>query len=98
MIAYSSYNLKLKSEITIFQNQINCQINENEFNFSQNPSVKSGSYGDIRSEVNIEEFNPYVTTIGLYNDLNELILVGKLYKPIPIPKNNDISFIIRYDS
>ncbi len=98
MISFTPYTLQFKSEVTIFQNQIKCQINENEFNYSQNPTAKSGSYGDIHSNINREEFNPYVTTVGIYNDVNELIMVGKIYQPIPISKNSDTTFIIRYDS
>ena len=32
------------------------------------------------------EFLPYITTIGLYNDSGECLVIGKLSKPI---KNND---------
>jgi len=42
-------------------------------------------------------FQPYVTTIGLYNDSNELIAVGKLGRPTPKSQNTDMTFVIRLD-
>jgi hypothetical protein len=44
------------------------------------------------------DFTPYATTVGLYNDNNDLLVVGKLATPYPIPDNTDITFIIRWDS
>ena len=44
------------------------------------------------------EFNPYVTSIGLYNDQHELLAVAKLSRPIKKPKEYDISFTIRFDN
>jgi hypothetical protein len=44
------------------------------------------------------EFNPYVTSVGLYNDQHELLAVAKLSRPIKKPKEYDISFTIRFDN
>jgi hypothetical protein len=43
-------------------------------------------------------FQPYVTTIGLYNDDNELLMVAKLGKPIMLSPDTDMTFIVRYDT
>jgi hypothetical protein len=43
-------------------------------------------------------FQPYVTTIGLYNDMNELLMVAKLAKPIMLSPDTDMTFIVRYDT
>lgn len=43
-------------------------------------------------------FTPYATTVGLYNAANELLVVGKLGTPYPIPSNTDMTFIVRWDS
>lgn len=98
-LTFSPYSLEFKSQVTIYQNQYKCQVSENEFNTTLNPSaIKSGSTEVPSDNITGSAFSPYCTSIGLYNDLNELILVGKLYRPIQIPQNNDITFIIRYDS
>ena len=54
--------------------------------------------GTIADNLTGSAFNPYVTTIGLYNEFNELLVVGKLATPYPIPENTDITFIVRWDS
>jgi hypothetical protein len=43
-------------------------------------------------------FQPYVTTIGLYNDDNELLMVAKLGKPIMLSPDTDMTFIVKYDT
>jgi hypothetical protein len=43
-------------------------------------------------------FQPYVTTIGLYNDENELLMVAKLAKPIVLSSDTDMTFIVKYDT
>jgi len=43
-------------------------------------------------------FQPYVTTIGLYNDDNELLMVAKLGKPIVLSADTDMTFIVKYDT
>ncbi len=42
-------------------------------------------------------FKPYVTTIGLYNDNNELLVVGKLAKAIKLSDDYEMNFIVRFD-
>jgi hypothetical protein len=55
----------------------------------------SGMYENF---VTHSEFNPYVTSVGLYNDQHELLAVAKLSRPIKKPKEYDISFTIRFDN
>ena len=43
------------------------------------------------------EFRPYVTTIGLYNDQNDLLVVGKLGRPIKNDDDLSLKFIVRFD-
>lgn len=54
--------------------------------------------GTLADNVTGSSFHPYATTVGLYNESNELLVVGKLATPYPIPSNTDITFIIRWDS
>lgn len=42
-------------------------------------------------------FKPYVTTIGLYNDNNELLAVGKLARAIKLSDDYETNFIVRFD-
>ena len=93
------FSVQMKSESTIYQTQIRCHVNENEYNLSLNPTLMvSSTTGQMRDNVTGSYFQPYVTTIGLYNEANELLVVAKLAKPFPMPANTDVTFIVRYDT
>lgn len=67
------------------------------------PLSTTGSYyyitaGKMINAVTGSSFIPYATTIGLYNEQDELLVVGKLATPYPIPSNTDITFTVRWDS
>lgn len=122
-ISYVPYKLTLGSETTIYQNEVKCRVLENDFNYSQNPTVfknirlYTGSQalpfyspqggvsvngqvvdGTLANNITGSSFHPYATTVGLYNENNELLVVGKLATPYPIPSNTDITFIVKWDS
>ena len=71
----------LQSEETVTSNYIFVRVRNGEFNYSTNPSIISGS-GEIRYDVMINSPQAYMTTIGLYNDNNDLLGVAKLSKPL----------------
>lgn len=54
----------------------------------------SGIYAD---NVTGSEFQPYITTVGLYNDSNELLIVGKLAQPLPKPADTELTININLD-
>lgn len=54
--------------------------------------------GTLIDNITGSDFRPYATTVGLYNAANELLVVGKLATPYPIPSNTDMTFVIRWDS
>ena len=43
-------------------------------------------------------FSPYVTTVGLYNETNDLVVVGKFPRPLPISLTTDTTYIINFDT
>lgn len=87
------------AETTIYQNEYRCRISENDFNCTQNPSAnKIGTTGSYIDNITGSDFKPYATCIGLYNDRDELLVVGKLSTPYPISPNTDMTFVVRYDS
>ena len=53
-----------------------------EFNYTTNPSFISGSTGQVIYSQFINNPQTYITTVGLYNDTNELLAVAKLSKPL----------------
>ena len=42
-------------------------------------------------------FSPYVTTVGLYNELNQLLAGGKLAQPLPTSRTTDTSILVNID-
>jgi hypothetical protein len=87
------------STITIYESQYKCTIRENEFNFSQNPTLISGSTnsGKVYDYATGSYFNPYVTTVGLYNNDKELLAVAKLAQPLPLPAVTDMNILVNLD-
>ena len=85
------------SSYTIYETQYKCTIGESEFNYSQNPSVISGSNGTPWGYATSASFAPYITTVGLYNNQNDLIAVGKLAQPTPVSKTTDTTILINVD-
>lgn len=74
-------NFKLQSEETISSNYVFVRVRNGEFNYSTNPSNISGS-GELRHNVMINTPQAYITTVGMYNDNNDLLGVAKLSKPL----------------
>ena len=58
------------------------RVKNAEYNFSNNPSYVTGSVGQIAQSNFIGDPKTYITTVGLYNDRQELLAVAKLSKPL----------------
>ena len=58
------------------------RIKNSEYNFSNNPTYTSGSFGDFYNVDFFKDPKSYITTVGLYSDANELLAVAKLSKPL----------------
>ena len=66
------------------------------------PSSYTSSYyynpnSTLKSFATSSDFTPYVSTIGLYNDSNQLVAVAKLAQPLPLSTKTDTTFIIKFD-
>ena len=58
------------------------RVKNAEYNFSNNPSYVTGSVGQLAQSTFISDPKTYITTVGLYNDRQELLAVAKLSKPL----------------
>ncbi len=58
------------------------RVKNGEYNFSNNPTFVTGSNGDINQATFIKDPKTYITTVGLYNDRQEMLAVAKLSKPL----------------
>ena len=96
-VSNSNITCSFSSSYTIYETQYKCTIGESEYNFTQNPSVISGSNGTPWGFATSASFAPYITTVGLYNDQRDLIAVGKLAQPLPTSKTTDTTILINID-
>ena len=98
-ISNSNFTCSFESTTTIYESQYKCTLRQNEFNFTQNPTIISGSSLDstLYDFATGSYFTPYVTTVGMYNNAQELIAVGKLAQPLPISQVTDTSILVNLD-
>ena len=71
----------LQSEETISSNFVFVRVRNSEFNYSTNPSNITGS-GELSHDIMINSPQAYITTVGLYNDSNDLLAIAKLSRPL----------------
>ena len=91
--------VSFSSSFTIYETQYKCTISENDFNYSQNPStlLLERTSDDIFSYITGSYFSPYVTTVGLYNNSNELVAIGKMAQPLPTSRTTDTTILVNID-
>jgi len=103
--------LAWQSTIPIFTHNYRCKIKSNQLTHTLNTSATTGSkvvaYDGVDSKeyenltylnnLTGSEFQPYVTTVGLYNSVNELVAVAKTSQPIPRLSHSDITFVVNLD-
>lgn len=78
----SGSSFQLNSEETITSDFVFIRARNGEFNYSENPSFISGSTGEVIYDTFINNPQVYPTSVGLYNDSNELLATAKLSRPI----------------
>jgi hypothetical protein len=71
-----------RSSERIYSTHYFIRLKNNEYNFSNNPSFTSGSQGEFAHPTMYKDPSVYITTVGLYNDRNELLAIAKLSKPL----------------
>lgn len=90
-------DISWKSNQPIYTYNYNIKISDYEYNFTLNPTAQTGSDGQLADNVTGSYFQPYITTVGLYNDSNELIAVAKLAQPLPKSANTEMTIQVKLD-
>jgi hypothetical protein len=107
----SSITCSFSSSMTIYETQYKCTIQPSEFNATLNPSAQAsgstfewtGSYfyqpgnGQLSDALTGSYFSPYVTAVGLYDQYQNLIAVGKLSQPLPTSPTTDTTILVNLD-
>ena len=73
-----------------------CRLNNNEFNYSSNPTYLSSSQ-IVTKTLSTDLLVSYVTTVGLYSADNELLATAKLSEPLRKDPSNEITVRVRLD-
>jgi hypothetical protein len=79
IVAGSSF--QLRSQETVSSRYFFTRVKNSEFNYTTNPSVIDAN-GNLLYTTLINNPQTYVTTVGMYNDNNELLAVAKLSRPL----------------
>lgn len=101
-------NPQWDSSYTLYETQYKCTIRANEYNYSLNPSLLSGSIigqnnilnsGSATYEdfVTGSDFSPFITTIGLYDNKQNLLAVAKLAQPLLTSQTTDTTILVNLD-
>ena len=109
-VTSSNITCSFSSSLTIYETQYKCTLRDNEYNFTLNPSSTSGSTfitssigtfytpGQyLNNNITGSYFSPYVTIVGLYDEYQNLLAVGKLSQPLPVSPTTDTTILINID-
>jgi hypothetical protein len=78
----SGEGFRLNSQETLASDFYFVRAQNSQFNYSSNPSFVSGSTGQLLWPTMQNNPQTYITTVGLYNESNELCAVAKLSRPL----------------
>jgi hypothetical protein len=77
----STSSFTLQSSETVSSRYFFTRVKNSDFNYTTNPSIIDAN-GNLLYTTLINNPQTYVTTVGMYNDNNELLAVAKLSRPL----------------
>jgi hypothetical protein len=77
-----AFGFDARNQETVTSTNYFVRIKNGMFNFSNNPSYTTGSVGQFAQSTFVGAPISYITTVGLYNNKQELLAVAKLSKPL----------------
>jgi len=90
------YNMQFNNTTELNSTVYFCRVNHNEFNYSSNPTYLSNSRIQVKTQATDEPVS-YITTVGLYNDNNELLATAKLSEPLKKSASSEYTIRARLD-
>jgi len=90
------YNLSFNNTTELNSTIYFCRANNNEFNYSTNPTYLNASKINIKTKAT-DPPHSYITTIGLYSSANELLAVAKLSEPLKKSPSQEFTLRVRLD-
>ena len=86
-----------RNEETVTSTHYFVRVKNGEYNFSNNPTFVTGSVGEFMQPTFIGDPKTYITTIGMYNDRQELLAVAKLSQPVQKSFSNEALIKVKLD-
>jgi hypothetical protein len=74
-----------------------CRVKSDEYNFSQNPTYFNSTDASLTNNTFVQDPKSYITTVGLYNEQNELLAVAKLSQPLLKSRDREAVIKVRLD-
>ena len=81
-VGANTKSFEARNQETVTSTHYFVRVKNGMYNFSNNPSYTTGSVGELAQSSFVGDPKAYITTVGLYNDSNELLAVAKLSKPL----------------
>jgi hypothetical protein len=97
MATSTTFAAQGRSAETVSSTHYFVRVKNAEYNFSNNPTFVTGSVGEIAQPTFIGDPKVYITTIGMYNNRQELLAVGKLSQPIKKTFSNEVLIKVKLD-
>ena len=97
-VTSGNYSVTYKGTNTITTYEWTCEALPNELNNTTNATVfNSNGIGQLKDNLTSSVFPTYITEVGLYDDMNSLVGLAKLSKPIPKSIKIPMRFYVRMD-
>jgi len=90
-------SFQARNEETITSTHYFVRVKNGEYNFSNNPTFVTGSVGEFSQPTFINDPKVYITTVGMYNDRQELLAVAKLSQPVQKSFSNEALIKVKLD-
>ena len=97
-VTRGNYSLEYQGTNTLTTYEWTCEALPNELNNTTNATVfNSNGIGQLKDNLTSSVFPTYITEVGLYDDMNSLVGLAKLSKPIPKSTKIPMRFFVRMD-
>ena len=91
-------NIQINNQTNLQSSVYFCRAYNNEFNYSSNPTfINEDGLIRVTSGSNILTTQTYITTVGLYDENDNLLAVGKTNKPVLKSPQTEAVFRLRLD-
>ena len=103
IVSGTNVQVQFTSSVKLFEHKVRVKLNPTDFMYSiYNPSTNktmfTGSTSTPLELMASQSLYPYITTIGLYNQDNELMAVAKISNPIQRTDYAVQTFVVKFDT